>query len=278
MSSAKVLPPLTDSILFATARLVDDAQTETREPSHADIEFCFKKAGVEAGDPKASGQMVGKEKRVRATLSWALENNEEGGQSLVSLLIDFLRSRGGFRLDSPNFVGVYPIQNLQAAFAEEGFSLTEDGELRPNNLESLSGTELTSALEAYVRRAQKGNEDAALLTGTSKDLLEATAAHVIQEKWGSYSDRSNFPTLLGQAFVGLGLKTTEDKPVQGEPPQCRIHRGLFEAACAVNTLRNKQGTGHGRPWLSTVTPEEARLAIQTMGLVAELMLTALKRG
>ena len=37
------------------------------------------------------------------------------------------------------------------------------------------------ALSSYVERARKGGEDAALLTGTAKDLLEATAAYVLTE-------------------------------------------------------------------------------------------------
>jgi len=273
----KTLPPLNDAILFALARLVDDSQTEKREPSHADLDFCILKAGLQQGDPKNSGPPVGKEKRVRGVLSWAVEHNFNAGQVLVDKLIDFIRSRGGFREDSANFVGAESIRNLQNSFNEEGFLLTSDGELRPKVLDSLSGNDLTLALEAYVRRAQKGSEDAALLTGTSKDLLEATAAHVIQEVWITYPSTANFPTLLGQAFVAVDLKTSEDKPVAGEPPQHRIHRGLYEAACAVNTLRNKQGTGHGRPWLPTVTNEEARNAVQVMGIVAEMLLVHLKK-
>jgi hypothetical protein len=42
------------------------------------------------------------------------------------------------------------------------------------------------------------------------------------------------------------------------------------------TLRNKQGTGHGRPWLPSVTPEEARRAVQMMGCVTEMLLAHLK--
>jgi hypothetical protein len=43
----------------------------------------------------------------------------------------------------------------------------------------------------------------------------------------------------------------------------------------VNTLRNKQGTGHGRPFLPTVTSAEARTAVEGMGLVAERLLSLL---
>jgi hypothetical protein len=61
-------PPLNDTIIVAVSRLVDDAQAETREPSHSDIEYEIKRANLLLGDPKAQGQLVGKAKRVRATL------------------------------------------------------------------------------------------------------------------------------------------------------------------------------------------------------------------
>jgi len=161
-------------------------------------------------------------------------------------------------------------------FDKEGFELTEDGELRPKVLDSLTGRELTEALQTYVRRAQKGSEDAALVTGTGKDLLEAVAAHALFQLNNVTDPPHNFPTLLGQAFIALGLKTSADKTEQGEAPQHRMQRGLFEAALAINTLRNKQGTGHGRPWLPQVTETEARHAIQVMGIVGDMMLTCLK--
>lgn len=71
------LPPLNDNIAFALARIVDDAQVATREPSHSDIEFCITSAKLTAGDPKAQGQVVGKAKRVRAVNT--LRNKEGTG-------------------------------------------------------------------------------------------------------------------------------------------------------------------------------------------------------
>lgn len=61
--------PLSDSVIFAVARLVDDAQTDTREPSHSDLEFQIGRARLTAGDPKAQGQLVGKAKRIRGVLN-----------------------------------------------------------------------------------------------------------------------------------------------------------------------------------------------------------------
>lgn len=73
----------------------------------------------------------------------------------------------------------------------------------------------------YLRRA------AALMTGTGKDLLEATAAHILVERNGSYP-QTNFPGLLGQAFVALGMTTPRHPVVAGEPPQKKIERAMFD--------------------------------------------------
>lgn len=272
------IPPLTDTIIVAISRLVDDAQVETREPSHSDIEYEIKRTNLQNGDPKAQGQLVGKAKRVRSTLSWALENNPDSGAHFVANLVSHVKACGGFRESSSNYVGKEAIQNAIIAFKAVGFELTVDGELFPFLLDNLDGIDLTAALEAYVRRAKRGAEDAALVTGTGKDLLEATAAHILIEKWGSYPSSANFPGLLGQAFVALGFATPEDIPQPGEPATRRVERALYTIGCAINGLRNKEGTGHGRPWMPSVTIEQAKLAVQQMGIIAEYMIAALKGG
>lgn len=268
--------PVSDAIIIAVARLVDDAQTETREPSHSDIEFQINRAGLGAGDPKALGQVVGKAKRVRGVLSWALEQAPDHAEVFVAAFIATLRAKGGFRKASRNFVGDEPLVDAVEAFRSEGFVLTADGELQPSSLDTLAGAELTAALEAYVRRARRGSEDAALLVGTGKDLVEATAAHVIYERFGQYPQHAHFAALLGQAFVAVGMATPQTPAQPNELPQCRLQRALYEAACAVNTLRNKQGTGHGRPWLPGVSEGEARAAVQLMGIVSGFLLATHK--
>jgi hypothetical protein len=259
------------------ARLVDDAQSETREPSHSDLEFQINRAGLSRGDPKTQGQVVGKAKRIRGSLNWALEHDPSAGEALVESLLAFLRACGGFRGTSRNYVGVDAINDAVTTFRNEGFILTDDGELRPQLLENLSGVALSDALESYVRRAKRGAEDAALLAGTSKDLLEATAAHILVERNGTYPQGANFEGLLGMAFVSMGLATPSHAIQKGEPPQCKAERAMFSLACAINAMRNKLGTGHGRPWLPNITDTEARAAIQFMGTIAEWMLHAHRR-
>jgi hypothetical protein len=172
--------PLTDSILVAISQLVDDAQTERRDLSHSDLRAAFERHGLMQGDPATHSQSVGKAKRVRSALSWALEHAPAAGAEFASALIAIIRGYGGFRPSSPNYVGRHAYENAAAAFAAEGYELSSDGDLHPTLLDNLSGENLTEALNAYVRRAKKGASDAALVTGTGKDLLEAVAAHVLQ--------------------------------------------------------------------------------------------------
>lgn len=254
--------------------LVDDAQVEPkRQPSHWDISQQIERAGIP--DPTKDGPPQGKRKRVQAALSWALEHNEVAGEKLVGLLLASIRGAGGFRAGSPNYVGEDAIANAAEVFRGEGFQLRPDGELLQDLLDNLVGAQLTTALRAYVKRARRGAMDAALVTSTGKDLVEATAAHVLVERMGSYPATENFPTLLGQAYVSLEL-CHEAK--NQSPALDRIDAALYQAACAANTLRNKQGTGHGRPFLPTVTQSHARRAIQVMGLVAERLLVRLQSG
>jgi hypothetical protein len=270
--------PITDAITSAVARLVDDAQTGAREPSHSDIEFQITRAGLGAGDPNNQGNKpVGKAKRVRGVLYWGLENAPDKGEAFIAALISLVRGKGGFRTGSANYVGEEAILDAREAFRSEGYVLSDEGELFPSTLDNLSGVTMSIALDAYVRRAQRGSEDGALLVGTGKDLLEATSIHVITEKYGHYSHQDNFPTLLGQAFTALGLATPHTPPQPGEPPQRRVERSLYEAGCAVNALRNKAGTGHGRPFLPALSDDEARSAIQLMGIIAGLLLRSLKK-
>ncbi|HUX90165.1 MAG TPA: abortive infection family protein [Gallionellaceae bacterium] len=269
--------PITDTIIAALAQLVDDSKSngEYREPSHSDIEFYVGRSGLTSADPKAQGQVIGKAKRVRAILSWAIDNNPNAGSKLIEQLLSKVRASGGFREQSANFVGSEAILNAISAFDAEGYELSKDGDIRPKVLESLKGRELTQALQAYARRAQKGAQDAALLSGTGKDLLEATAAHILQTKWGSYSSGANFQGLLGQAYVALGLTVPEQAAQPSEPQTKALERAMFQTACAINRLRNKEGTGHGRPWLPSITNTEATAAIEMVGSIASFLLSKL---
>ena len=270
--------PINDTAIYALARLVDDSQSERRDPSHSDIEFQISRAQLESADPnKQGGPPVGKAKRVRSVLSWAIDSNPPKAELFAAGIISTVKSCGGFREQSPNYVGREAIDNLAAALKPLGVIIGSDGSVSQIALESLSGKELTAALRGYIDRAKKGIEDGALVVGTSKDLIEAVSAHVLEELWGSYSTIANFPTLLGQAFLALDMMTPAQKLAPGEHQRARMERSIYETACAVNNLRNKQGTGHGRPWLPDLRPSEVRFAIEFIGVLSELMIDNLEK-
>jgi hypothetical protein len=268
--------PVDDAIAYSVSRLVDDAMTEKREPSHSEIEFTIKQANLMEMDPnKLGASPVGKMKRVRSTLVASIEKYPERAEIFACGIINLVRSNGGFREQSPNYVGSGAIENLISELRPKGILLSKDGQLSQLILDGLESRELTDALRNYVDRAKKGYEDAALIVGTSKDLLEAVAAHVLKERIGNYSTTNNFPTLLGQAFITLGMATSVDKRVDGEHPRKDIERNMFDLACSINRLRNKQGTGHGRPFIPDLTNEESKEAIQIIGIIADKMLKKL---
>jgi hypothetical protein len=267
--------PLTADIAHAVARLHDD-QGSPRKPSHGDLSAAVKRAGLAAVDPAQGaavpGQTQGKHRRLREVLLWALEHDPAKGERLVGGLVAQLRSLGGFSESSPNYCGRDAIENARAAFKRSGYLLASDGDLRAIVLENLAGKELSAALRQYIARAQRGVADAALLAGTAKDLMEATAGHVVLELEGSPSSARNFPMLLVHAYQALGLATSQKN---GQQPREQFDAALFQVAQAVNAMRNRDGTGHGRPWLPEVTEEEARLAVQAIGVVADHLLVRL---
>ncbi len=268
--------PVNDTIVYALARLVDDAQKERRDPSHSDIEFQIDIVDLGQIDPNRAGPPVGKAKRIRSVLSWALSNDYSKAGRFSAGIISTVRASGGFREGSPNYVGKDSIEDLCSALKAEGVLLGVDGTLSPMALNNLSGKELSQALRGYINRAKKGAEDSALLVGTSKDLMEAVAAHVLQELWGQYPSTANFPTLLGQAFVALGMATPGETKKDSEHPRCKMERSMYEMACSINRLRNKQGTGHGRPWTPDLKAYEAKAAVELIGVISEVLLDNLE--
>ncbi|CAK1315807.1 Uncharacterised protein [Burkholderia pseudomallei] len=276
-----MLLPLNDAIVAVVCQLIDDSTAKRaggdfREPTHSDIEFLVNKFGLAALDPKQQGQQVGKAKRVRAILHETMVGDEEAGARLVHSLLIKVRACGGFRKGSDNYVGDEAIANAKSTFDSEGFWLAEDGTFGAKVLDGLKGPEMTAALRLYALRAQRGSEDAALLMGTGKDLMEATAAHVLTTIAGRYPESANFKALLGMAFTSLGLAVPEQDAEPGEPPAKELERGLFTAACGANKLRNKGGTGHGRPWTVNVGAAEAKAAIEVAGAVSAYLLDKLQ--
>ena len=189
----------------------------------------------------------------------------------MTQLIGQVRGFGGFLEGNDNFIGEEAIKGMIAVLRDEGFALMSDGQLLPQSLDSLNERDLTDALRGYVRRAVRGDQDAALIAGTSKDLLEATAKHFLKMRGVPFGEKANFPQLMTSVF---NLLATSDPAMSGHYD--KMLKAITDMAIAVNALRNKEGTGHGRLWLTELTPQQARTAVQFSGVIAEFLLDLLQ--
>jgi len=261
---------LVEDLVSLLPKCVANTRGRSIGPSRNEIARICERAGLpEPSDP-------GKEMAVRSILSSAVDADPTAGERFVRLFVAAVRAVGGFRSDDENYVGADTARRLRDAFAREGWSLTDDGQLLAKVLDGLEGRELTVALRAYVRRAQRGVSDPELIIGTSKCLEEAVSRHVLQEVTGGYSTSLDFVSTLFAAFDRLELPVPDTTDRLDPDPYRELLIAIHLAARAVNRLRNDRGDGHGRPAPAVAEALEARLSAQVAAVVCELLLTALE--
>lgn len=255
-------------------------------PSHDELGHAFIRAGLTAGDPAPGGRSpqgpVGKTKRVRQVLVHATDHDPAAGLRLAQQLVALLRADGALCPTVEAYAGAEKIDRLRQAFARVGFTLDPNGALRPVVIGNLSGTELTNALRSYVDRINLNPDDAPLQIGTGKELDEATARHVLEERTGSYpvgGPAGSFPVTLSNAFATIGFALPTTTVQLDSDPHREVQQCLFLLGVAVNRLRNDAGVGHGRPGpprkTRALTPAEARLVARATALIAGALLDEL---
>lgn len=266
----------TDEIAFALSNLID----QNRAPSHDELARAIDRVGLGQGDParQAGADYVGKVKRVRAVFSHALDHDPVAGEKLALILIQHLKVDGAFRAGEPSYVGTGPIQALRESLRPAGYALNEEGAISRLLIEDLDSPEATDVLRSYVNRARHGEADAALVVGTGKDLVEATARHVLVRKTGAYPAGDNFPATLYQTFDRLGMRQGHELAASLDAdPRKALDQALYLLAVATSRVRNAEATGHGRPEPTALTAQDGRTVIEAMALVSATLLRALER-
>jgi hypothetical protein len=238
---------LTEEIISAVARFFE----EGRGPSHDELTRLFRRNGLQAADPATSGDTIGKMKRVREVLSYALDTDPEAGDRVVVAIIGTVKARGGFRRTSDAYAGDEVVNAARDAFRVAGFELDPEGNLHQALLSDLQGVAATEALRAYVRRAHSGSEDAALVLGTGKELAEATARHVLVERTGTYPTRDNFPMTLYQAFATAMNQIERLRAIFSPPPSAHPEFVSYVANHFLGELQVAECRSPGRPIAQT---------------------------
>jgi hypothetical protein len=104
----------------------------------------------------------------------------------------------------------------------------------------------------------KATSDAALVVGSAKELCEAIAKVVIAERGEVPASAADLPQVITTAH-----KLLEYQPGEGlatDPEARKIAQGLKSIVLGLGEMRNRHGTGHGRPAPSGVTDEHAALS------------------
>lgn len=134
------------------------------------------------------------------------------------------------------------------------------------------------SIESAVQRARTGASDAPLVLGTTKDLLEAVARHVLTETTGAYPTSESVAMTLFQAFDRVGLSTPGLSLIDqlDSDPQRALHQVIYMLGVVVNRLRNHKGTGHGRPHISDASDTDSQLSSLATAITSHLLLAALR--
>lgn len=250
-------------------------------PRHDELTRVFDRMRVSRFDPAQYDDRVGKVQRVRTVLSRALETDAQAAGDIALQLISLIRSKDGFAVGTEHCPGRPAIERLRGALARSGYELTLDGDVRPASLEGLRGRDLTVALHSYVDRVREGREDPALVVGTAKDLLEATAKEALAAR-GVREPKRQFPRLLEQSFAAIGFPTVAWDDFGAHQLQLdattewgRLVQSLQVVGRCINDLRNAEGTGHGRASSHSLTPLQSQTTAEAAALIASLMLTML---
>ena len=246
-------------------------------PSHARIEEVLNDAGL----PTArESEWEGKATRVRRILRGVIANVFEParGSQFVEEVLAAIRAHGGFDPSSPRFSGPLAIAAAKRAFAGVGWELTDDGTLHPVTLADIPNEDLRPVLEKALLRIRHASthDDIALLLGQAKELLETTAKHVLDTLDWPYRANADFGELMHHARDRL-LLLPQNVDANSDSAQATkpLFDGIGKIVAAIDDLRRKEGTGHGRTKLPTTESPTAIFVVRTSANIAELMLARL---
>lgn len=240
-------------------------------PSHASLTSAFLAAGLTDLTPYVPGALQNLNKVDRITEAGrAVWRQPSSGRRLMEELLSVYRV-GGIFADSTLDMEKSALRN---ALWHRGWSLDEDGRLEPLGEIQLEVGD-RQALNDQLNRLRRNTEDAGLLLGTAKELLESVGKFVLEEAQCLPDRRMDFPEVMTLSMEHLGVMPAKvDASTQGGKQIRKVYQAVRTVVEAVNELRNDHGTGHGRTLPSGVSVEAARFMIRQATIVAEMLLAA----
>lgn len=267
--SPRSAAPITDDVIAAIAKFFHSGAG----PSHSEISRVLTGTGHSDGYTyDATAQGPNKEQRVLQGLNLA-KRQPARARELLEGLLSLLRVNG---LIGAGVVGE-DVDRLRRALGSAGWYLTDDGYPQPFGQVDIT-TGGRAALDEQVDRLRRATSDPALLIGTAKELLESVSKFVLEEMGFPVNDNMDFNQLWHLARERLGVLPKQVDPnLPGANAIRAIHQSTWNIADQINTLRNLQGTGHGRTLPSGVSEDLAMLVVREAVTVADYMLARLER-
>jgi hypothetical protein len=163
----------------------------------------------------------------------------------------FLRVCEGI-ISDPREPAETSVENLRSMICREGFEIDDLGRIRRPG-EALASVLLSqlsdeSAIRLHLARIQDAVDDRPEeVIGAAKDLIEATAKHVLIQLGESVPRNANLPELARLAQRALALHPEVLAPTRpGADTIKKILGALSTIVVGVAEMRNFYGTGHGQ--------------------------------
>lgn len=140
---------------------------------------------------------------------------------------------------------------LQGAINRAGLDPDGNGRLRlpspPVPWIDTSRVPAEAELRLHLERLERADDEPEELIGAAKDLVEATAQHVLAELGKPPGARDDVRALSKHALRCLGLHPEALAPTtEGTSAVKMTLQGLAQIAVGMAELRNEYGVGHGR--------------------------------
>lgn len=258
--------PWATDVALNLSRLME----ESWYPSHGGLDTIFAKLALDSPETDRQGSSVNKVKRLRRAFDQSDAHGERAVANLVREIIEEMRFKGVFSSADEQTQEV--VTALRASLAQAGACLTDAGRLEPLALGpaiEAGGRETVDRLQSRLRDPLL---DPGAILGTSKDLLEAAAKHLMKE-YSPEVPAGDMPGVVGQAMRAAGLSTI---PNEIDSTNARavatLRQQVIKTAEAVTSTRNTGGDGHGHLQPTDVSPELANyIRHLTLAAVAYLL-------
>jgi hypothetical protein len=143
------------------------------------------------------------------------------------------------------------VARLRSALAQSGISVDSENRLRlPNSLVGMrmAGVPTESDIRMHAARLARLDQEPEETIGAAKELVEATAKHVLMTLGRDFDPKADVAAVSKAALKALNLHRDAIAPtVRGAEVITKMLTGLQQIAVGLAELRNAgYGTGHGR--------------------------------